>query len=808
MFSNFFKVAFRVFIRDRIHTLINTFGLAIGLAFSIIIFLYVHKETSYDRFYKNAERIYRIGIKGIIADNIYNHAVTPAPLAGTLIREIPEIENAVRVGRFGAWLIRYGSIRYNEDNVIFADSTFFSIFSFPLIRGNPREVLVNPNSIVLSQQASLKYFGYEDPMGKLLRIENDSTYYKVTGIMENVPVNSHMHFDMVGSLSTFSKLNTHSTWVMNFMYTYILIRKGISPNLITQKLNQLVVRYVLPEYNEMVGIENTPTKNNKDIYTYVIQPVTDIHLKSKFQAEFEPVGNILYVKLFTTLAIITLILSCINFVSLATARSTNRAKEVSIRKLAGSEKNILVRQFLFESFLLAILSMALALLFTELFLPLFNRYIGLDLNLAQLLNKYGVLLMIVLILIIGLLSGLYPAYHHSSFNPVLFYHNRMDQENGRSYFRTSLVFFQFFISVGIIAITLNILSQYRYLIQKDLGFEQENLLVIRRSDGLKDKLEEFRRKVSRHPGIISVTNTNQIPGGIYSRNPFYLAGSPSKENYAATQLYVNYGFDSTFRITLLKGRFFDRRIKGDTEACVINEAAIRLMGLDDPVGKRIIPLSVNPAMNYEYNIIGIIKDFNYQTLENEIQPLVMILMPGNFEGYLAVRLTPDDQENTIRYLKSVWERYTNAYPFVSFFLNDELQKQYASVKETSQILFILSIVALLIASLGLFGLVSYSYNHRWREIGIRKAIGADAKRIIVHEINAIMILIMGASILAWTGAYFLIRSWLSDYAFHVNINIYYFILATLLVIVVALITVSYQASIAAKTNPGMALRYE
>jgi putative ABC transport system permease protein len=808
MFFNFFKVAFRVFIRDRIHTLINTFGLAIGLAFSIIIFLYVHKETSYDRFHENAERIYRIGIKGKVADNYYNHAVTPAPLAGTLIREIPEIENTVRIGRFGAWLVRYGNIRYNEDNVIFADSTFFTVFSFPLIQGNLHEVLRNPNSIVLSQQAALRYFGQEDPMGKLLRIENDSTYYKVTGIMENVPVNSHMHFDMVGSLSTFNKLDKNDTWVMNFMYTYLLIRKGISPDLITPKLNQLVIRYVLPEYNEMIGAKDIHAENDKDIYTYVMQPITDIHLKSNFQAEFEPVGNILYAQLFTALAIIILFLSCINFVSLATARSSNRAKEVSIRKIAGSEKNVLVRQFLLESSLLAIISMALALLFTELILPLFNNYIGLDLSLAQLLNKYGVLLMFVLILIIGLLSGLYPAYHLSSFNPALFYRNRMDRGNGRSYFRTGLVFFQFFISVGIIIMTLIILSQYRYLIQKDLGFDQENLLVIRRSDGLKDKLDEFKSKIMHHPGIVSVTNTNQIPGGILSRNPFYLAGTPSEENYAAINLYVNYGFDSTFKITLSKGRFFDRGFQGDTAACVINESAARLMQLDDAIGKKIIPLTIKPGMKYEFSIIGVVQDFNYQTLENEIQPLVMILMPGNFEGCLAVRLKPYDQENTIQYLKSVWQSYTNAYPFVSFFLKDELEKQYVSVQETGRIFFILSIVALLIASLGLFGLISYSYNNRWREIGIRKAIGADAKRIILHEVNEILMLIIGASILAWIGAYFLVRSWLNDYAFHVNLNTFYFILATLLVIVVSLVTVSYQASVAAKANPGMALRYE
>ena len=418
MFTSFFKVAFRILVRDKLNTLINIFGLAIGLAFSIIIFLYVYQETSYDRFHRDADRIFRVGIKGKISDNRFNHAVTPAPLAEALKHEIPGVENSVRVARFGAWLVRRGDVRNNEDNIIFADRSFFSVFSFPLLSGNADDVLSKPNSIVLSRSKAITYFGNDDPVGKLLRIENDSTYYRVTGVMEDVPENSHMHFDMVGSLSTFGKMLHDERWVINYLYTYFRAIPGFSIDTLTASVQALIPKYVLPDYRKFLGIDPQTASNGNDTYSFIIQPITDIHLRSTFTGEYEPVGNILYVYLFTALAIIILVLSCVNFISLTTARSTDRAREVSIRKIAGSEKNILIRQFLIESSVLAFLSMSLALFITELCLPAFNHYMELDLKLSQLLNSSGALLMIGLILIIGIFSGIYPALRLSSFEPL------------------------------------------------------------------------------------------------------------------------------------------------------------------------------------------------------------------------------------------------------------------------------------------------------------------------------------------------------------------------------------------------------
>jgi len=808
MFSNFLKVAFRIFLRDRLHTLINIFGLAIGLTFGIIIFLYVHKEISFDRFHANAHRIYRVGIKGNVSDNRFNHAVSPAPLAGAMIREVTGVENATRVARFGAWLVRYGDVRNNEDNIIFCDTSFFSIFSFPLIRGDANEVLRQPNSLVISRSKALLYFGNEDPVGKLVRIENDSTYYRVTGVMEDIPSESHFHFDMVGSLATFDKLLIDDQWVVNYLYTYVLLRENSKASDLHDALSTLVSQYVLPSYRKFLNTDEQPYTGENDTYSFVLQPLVDIHLKSDLTAEFEPVGNILYVYLFTALALIILILSCINFISLATARSVYRAKEVIIRKIAGSEKSKLVPQFLLESSLLAFLAMALALFFTEIALPFFNVYMDLDLKLSQLLNSSGALLMALLIVIIGILSGLYPAMYLSSFKPVSVLRNNYDKGRGKSYFRMSLVVFQLFISLGVITMTFIVLSQYRYLVNKNLGFDKENLLVIRRPDGLKDSLESYKSQISRFPGVISVTNTTNIPGGGFSRRPFYLEGTPSVQNFTAVNMLVSHGFDATYRITLKTGRFFDQSQPADSFACVINETMARQLGGDSLLNHQLVQLDDKAEYRKAFRIIGIVRDFNFETLDNPVMPMVMILMPGNFEGYLTVRLQPGIPEPAIQYLKTKWEEHTTAYPFVYFFLDEDLRGRYHNVRETGRIFSLLSLVTILMACLGLFGLVSYAYNRRNFEIGIRKALGADTGSIIFYEIKEVVFLVIFASILAWTGVYFLVNTWMAEYTYTIRLNPLYFLIPLATVLVFSVSTIYYHTLLAANRNPGEILKYE
>lgn len=808
MFANFYKVALRKFTKLSTYTLTNVFGLAIGIVSSIIIFLYVDRETGYDQFHENADRIYRVGVTGVIAENRLNHAVTPPPLAKTLISEVEEIEQVTRISRFGAWLVRYRDVQFNEDNIIFSDSSFFKVFSFPLILGNPSDVLSKPRSIVISQSTAERYFQDENPMGKLLRIENDSTYYEVTGVMKDVPANSHIHFDMVASLATFPELQFEDIWLANYMYTYFLAKEKVPVSVLSDKVDFLAEKYVLPDYLNLLQIDMQDSVINNFSFDFVLQPIRKIHLTSSFEIEFEPNGNILIVYLFSGLAIIILIVSCLNFVNLATARVANRAKEVSIRKIAGSGRKILIRQFLAESSLLAILSLVLALLITELILPAINQYIGLDLSLSQLINAAGVLLLIVIIIGIGILSGLYPALYLSSFEPVKVMRAWWNQSSDHSIFRRLLVFFQFFVAIGLVAMTLIIFKQYRFMVNKDLGIDKENLLVIRRPDGLKDQLEAYKEKVIQYEGVVSFTNSTFIPGNdAFPRIPFYIEGEDATRNYSLDYIFVSEAFAETYGIQNAQGRFFNEDSPGDTAACVLNETAVNMMGLSDPIGKQLVSFSGIEARN-TYEIIGVIEDVHFETLENQVRPMILMLIPGNYEGYLTVKLDRTDQDSIVRKIQSEWEQITTAYPFVSFYLDRSLERNYQPIKEAGRIFLVVSITAILIASLGFYSLINHTYSQRKFEFGIRKVLGASIQRMFLLQIKEVLILVMYSSVIAWTGVFFLARIWLNDIYYHINLNPLEFIIPSFTILTVAILTSGFQIYATAGINPGYALRYQ
>lgn len=808
MFGNFFKVALRVFLRDRTHTLINISGLAIGLAFSLVIFLYAHKEISYDRFHQHARQIYRVVVDAKIAENQLHHAITPYPLASALTGEIPEVESAVRIARFGAWLVRYGNVRYNEDNIIFTDPDFFRFFSFPLISGNAGEVLRYPKSIVLSRQAALRYFGNENPVGKMLRIENDSTYYKVTGVMEDVPENSHMYFDMVATLSTYQYLLAKDSWISHFIYTYYKTGNNTSAEQITKGLERITDQYIIPQYRKIIGTGDSSSWGEGNYYSFYSQPLTDIHLRSDYTAEFQPGGKIMYIYLFIVVAIIILVLACMNFIGLVTAHSVNRAREVGIRKMAGSERSVIIRQFLVESSLLAFFSMALALLITELILPAFSEYIGLHLSLGQLLNSAGILLMILLILIIGLVSGLYPAWYLSSFHPGQVLRNQLPERKGRGLFRHSLSVFQLSLALATLTMSMIIFYQFRYLVNKDRGYNTEDLLVIRRSDGLAHNLEAYKNTIARHPGVISVTNTTVPFGGVFPRSPYTIEGHDASQNYSLSHLLVSYGFDSTYSIPLASGRFFSRDEPGDSMSCLINQAAARLMGFDDPLGKNLVPLTAHPGNKYAYKIIGVMNDFHFETLENTIRPLIVVLIPGIVEGYLTVKLAPENQDSTVKYLESVWNSHTSAYPFVSYSFSSDFKNHYMPVRTTARVFLVLSVVTLLMACLSLFSLISYLYYRKQRDIGIQKTMGASQELILWYHLRRVLVLIIIAAPPAWLGAWYLANVWLNDYAYHIRTGIGYFIAGMAIVALFAMTTVYYHSCQAARLNPGKTLKYE
>jgi putative ABC transport system permease protein len=808
MTGSFLKVAIRIFYKYRSYTLVNIFALAIGLASSIIIFLYVDNEYSFDRFHQHAGDIYRIGIRGNVSGNKLNHAVTSAALAPALVEEFPEVEKAVRVGRFGAWLVSYNGIKHNEDNLIFADSAFFELFSFRLISGDPGKVLNKPESIILSQKAAERYFGHGDPVGKKLMIETDSTFYTVTGVMEDIPQNSHMHFDMVASLSTLDKYINQSSWIMNNFYTYIRVHEGTDEDTLDSKIQTLVEKYVVPAYYKMLSMNQNEIKGSDDRYEFVLQPLLDIHLKSDFEIEFEPVGNIHYVHIFMIIALLILIVACINFMNLATASTANRAKEVGVRKIAGSDKKMLIRQFLTESMLLTVLSMVMALLLVELLMPLFNHYIGLHLSLAQLVKPKGLVILLALVGIVGTFAGSYPAFFLSSFDPLRVLRLWLQQGPRSSYLRTGLVLFQFFITISIMTLTFIVYAQFNFLVHKDLGFDQKDLVIVRRPDGLKKNLDNYKTAILKNENVLQVTNTIALPGNIVSSNTFYLEGTSPEKNFHLNYHLVSYDFLKTYSIPLTTGRFFNPLTAGDTNSCVINQTAARLLGLENPVGKHI----VSPFSRYQkmvvFEIIGVVKDFNFQPLESPVGAMIMFLIPGNPEGYLSVKIAPREKEQTIEFLKSEWKKFTDTYPFVYFFLEDHLKEHYFDVRKTARIFMILAVITIFIACLGLFGLISYTTNQRTREIGIRKAMGAGMVSLFLMSLKGIVLLIALSSVLSWFLVHYLADLWISDFYYRIPLSPMYLILSMLIAMLIAIVTISRQLYVSATINPGQAIKYE
>jgi putative ABC transport system permease protein len=807
MFRNLFKEAGRYILKYQIYSIINILGLTIGLASSILIYLYIDRELSFDKFHDHYDRIYRIGVRGTLRGTELNQAVTAAPMAEVVQKTFPEIIHSVRIGRYGAWLVSNNDIRYNEDNLLFADSAFFDVFSFRMIKGDPSSALSEPNSIVLTESAARKYFGNEEPMGKMLRIENDTTFYKITGILEDIPVNSHFHFDMLASLCTLQKaIGNH--WASHNVYTYFMVKKGTDTGILGDSINNLVDRYVLPEINQLFGMNPGDFESAGDSYHFFLQPLGEIHLKSNLDAELEQNGNINFIYVFSVLAIVILVIVSINFMNLSTARAVQRSKEVGIKKMMGSGRLLLIRQFLTESFLLSMLGMSMALLVVEIILPSFDRYMELSLNINQLANFKSIALLAFLVMAVGLAAGSYPSVFLASCPPSDILKVWIKNGTKSIILRKGLVFFQFFVSITCITITIMLFSQFNYLINKKLGFDQHNLLVIRRSDALGKNIDKFKQTILKNPEVYSMTFSNSIPGKRLMKSSFILPEMASENSFIMDIVFVGADFLKTYDLELSRGRFFSSEVPSDSFACVLNESAVSLLKLGDPVGKTLKLPGMKIQNQKEYKIIGTIRDFNYSSLEKNIGPLVMFLMPVKWEGFITVRIADKNADKTTAFLKEKWEDYTQTYQFVSYMLQHELVAQYQTFRKTARIFSIFSVIALLVACLGLYGLMSFESNIRIKEIGIRKALGATVSKIISLLIRQTVLIIFVAALFSGIITYFITMWWLKDYYFHISINPVIFIFSMMIVMIIASVIIIVQTYYTASLNPGDALKYE
>jgi putative ABC transport system permease protein len=812
MIANIIKVAFRNLFKYFGYSFINILGLAIGLASSIFIFLYVINELSYDRFHEKSDRIYRAWILGNMPGTEMRHAVTSPPMMQAMLSDYPEVESAVRVFLSGGWLVRTGDRKFHEteQEFKFADSTFFDVFSFKLLQGNPETCLRDPRSIVLTEEYARKYFGDENPMGKTFRIEQDTNYFMVTGVMQDIPVNSHIQFKMLGSLCTWD-ISRRTNWVNHNFHTYFVLAPGTDPVEFETRMRDMVVKYVGPVVERFMGINLEQFEQSGNSYGYRLQPITDIHLHSNLQFEMEPGGNPMYVYIFLVIAILILIIACINFMNLATARSTTRSREVGLRKVAGSSRSLLITQFLTESVFLSIIALAIAVITIYLLLPAYNNLIRLDLDFDVFSNAWSIPMLILFAVFVGLMAGSYPAFVLASFRPVAVLKTIVKSGSSKSRLRNLLIILQFTITIIILLGTFIVNRQLTYMQKKDPGFEKENVLIVHRSDALERKIDAFKEEITQHANIISAANSTAIPSYQFSENAHWLEGWNRSDVFTLATGYTSIDYDQALGIEILEGRYFSPEMPTDSFAIIINEATLKAFDITDPLNTRFLEPGENGEPDEFYPIIGVVKDFHFQSMHEEIHPMALRFMRGNWEGVLIIKMGTGNTQESVAFVKQKWEDFGTEHPFQYSWMDDEFDKLFDSERRTGQILAIFSLLSMFISCLGLLGLISYTTNQRTKEIGIRKTMGASVN-IVMFLLSKETLRLLGISALLSIPVYFGIRAWLQNFAYHINFNVgFYFLVllgATIVVLIVALLTVSYNSYKAASANPAESLRVE
>ena len=796
MLKNYFKIAFRTLWRKKTFSFINVTGLAVGLASCFLIFLYVHFERSFDRFHHNADRIYRVvgDLKTSAGEPMHWHN-TPGPMAAAMRSGLPEVQETVRLVP-GSVLVRKGNIKFQEEHTLWADSSFFIVFDFPLKYGDPKTALKEPNCIVLSETAAYKYFGHTNPVGQPVLLSGKSLPATVTGIMKDIPANSHIRADMLISMATYSTSFVpwiETDWSTFNPSTYFLLVPGASLKALQSKMPAFLQKYAEKDF-KAANISYSPK----------IEPLKDIYLRSAYGSMVS--GNLSYVNIFATIALFVLLIACVNFINLTTARSVERAKEVGIRKCAGAVKNQLLLQFLVESLIVALIAGLLALLLCQLLLPLFNQLSGTTISTGIFSDITYPLQLLGLALGIGLLAGIYPAFVLSSFKPVLVLKGRYSSGNKGVFLRKALVITQFSISITFIVGTLVVYSQLDFMRQRPLGFNKDQLLVI--SNNGDPGTIEFKREISTILSVQAASISSAIPGRDYNNGNDM--GWTQIENNKKELQRINVDFNcvdddflKVFRIKLLAGRNFYSGSSADSNRSVLlNKTAVQQLGYASPqeaIGSRLV------MNNFSMTVIGVMDDFHFHSLKEAIQPLCLTTGRGYWQ-YISMKVASGNLPATIKALKTKWETAIPNRPFNYFFLEEDFNNLYRSEDRFGRLFFYFSILALFISSLGLLGLASYSTLQRTREIGIRKVLGASVSGIVAMLSKDFIKLVAISFIIACPLSWIVMNKWLQEFAYRITLSGGVLLLAGASALLIALFTISFQAIKAAVANPVKSLR--
>jgi len=801
MIKNYLKIAYRNFLRNKAFTSINISGLMIGMTCCILIFLFVQDELSYDRFHENSHRIYRVTRRWFNDDGVVNlHLghVAP-PFAPLLANDFPEIIHSVRLHRIGGPIVSFEEKQFVVNRFFFADKDIFKVFTLDMIRGNSETALQNPFTIVITQEIAKKFFGEDEAIGKVLKfsVSGIKVDLKVTGVIKALPQNSHFHCDILGSFKTYERFagkREMENWGSNNYATYILLPENYNINKLISRLDSFVEKHMYEDASRDTQL--------------VLQRLTDIHLRSHLDSEIEPNSDIAYVYIFSAIALFILLIACINFMNLATARSAGRAKEVGMRKVVGAHKTQLIRQFLFESGFMSIMALILAIILVIVILPQFNKFINRELpfnisdNILLLSGLFGIALFV------GLVSGSYPAFFLSAFQPVKVLKGTFRKGAGSSYFRTILVTAQFAISI-ILIISVGIVSdQLNYMRNVKLGFDQEHILVLPSSPRIKQQLESVKNILKQHMNIINVSAAKRVPSGrlLDSSDARVTSGETSQPvSFRIANILVDHDYIPTYGIELAAGRNFSKEMPTDADqAFILNETAVRRIGWKSPEE------AIDKKFGYgrrQGKIIGVVKDFHFESMHQEISPMVLYITSSQL-NLISIRIRPDNIPETLSFLQNKWNEYRPGYPFSYYFINERFDRLYKSEEKLQQIFSTFAFLGIFIACLGLFGLASYTAENRTKEIGIRKTLGASAVNIMMLLTKEFTKLVLIANIVAWPVAFFAMNRWLQDFAYRIDMSIITYILAGFIAAGVAVITVSTHAVKASLVNPVKSLRYE
>jgi len=784
MFRNYFKITWRNIVRQKGYSIINISGLAVGMASCILILMWVQHERSYDKYHEYADDIYRVVETQFYADGVvFPVAVTPSALAPALKEQFPEIKNSTRLTSRG-WTIKYGDNIFYE-GIGLADPTFLEIFTIPFIKGNPASALSDPHSILITEEMVEKYFANEDPVGKLLRI-NDRDDFTVTGVIKDFPDNSHIGINFLAPFIYLEELGTSmDNWGSNSHYTYILLEPGTDYLSVDNKIFDFV------------------QKQRETTMEIHLQPLTEIHLYSgsTYAVDVGGHGDIVYVKIFSIVAGFILLIACINFMNLSTARSERRGKEVGLRKVIGARRIQIIKQFFSESIMMSTIAFIVALLLIITLLPVFNDLSGKNLSLSQF--GYSIFIgFLAVVFATGILSGSYPALFLSSFKPVQTLIGSGGSHSKGSSFRKMLVVIQFSLSVIMIIGTLVVSQQLDYIRGKNLGLDKENLLLLSLTGDFGENYRTAKQELLSNPNITDITVTSQLPTYV-ARSTASWDWDGKEEGINVLMHFISVGPDyvNTFKMEMAEGRFYSKDHSVDSINVVVNERAVEAMGMDSPIGKR---LSIGGS---DLSIIGVVKNFHIKPIQTMIEPLVMI-MQESMNRTMVVRTKPENISNTIEFVENTYKELNPDTPFEYSFLNERYESQYRSEQRIGKLSTYFAGIAILIACLGLFGLAAYMAEQKKKEIGIRKVLGASSPSIFHLLSRNFIFLVAISNIIAWPIAYYFLNNWLQNYAYHTSLTPTVFILAAGMAVVIALLTVSYQAIKATHTNLVKSLRYE